>query len=105
VILTDTNVISEVMKAEPSTAVVDWLNDQDSSALYVSTVTIGEIEYGLRILADGKRRSQLRDRFELFISRAFALRILAFDENAARTYGDVMGLRKEMGRPLSVPDV
>ena len=78
-ILTDTNVISEVMKAEPSTAVVDWLNDQDSSALYVSTVTIGEIEYGLRILADGKRRSQLRDRFELFISRAFALRILAFD--------------------------
>jgi predicted nucleic acid-binding protein len=103
-ILVDTNVVSEVMKVVPSETVVEWLNHQESSALYVSTVTIGEIAYGLRILPIGQRRLQLKERFERFISLAFAQRLLAYDEAAARTYGEVMGLRKEIGRPMSVPD-
>lgn len=103
-ILTDTNVISEVMKVSPSLRVIEWLNKQDSNALYVSTITIGEIEYGLRILPDGRRRLELKESFERFISVAFAQRILSFDEPAARSYGDVMGLRRELGRPISVPD-
>ncbi len=58
-ILLDTNVVSEVMRVAPSKAVLKWLNDQDSSSLYISAVTIGEIEYGLRILLVGKRRLEL----------------------------------------------
>ena len=103
-ILLDTNVVSEVMKATPAGTVLEWLNQQESSALYVSTVTIGEIAYGLRILPDGKRRSRLNDKFEQFIALAFAQRVLAYDEPAARVYGEIMGARKELGRPLSVPD-
>ncbi|MCP3665988.1 MAG: type II toxin-antitoxin system VapC family toxin [Gammaproteobacteria bacterium] len=103
-ILIDTNVISEVMKVSPSLQVLEWLNRQDTKVLYISAITIGEIEYGLRILPNGRRRLELKDRFERFISEAFVYRILAFDESAARTYGDVMGLRKELGRPMSVPD-
>ena len=103
-ILIDTNVISEVMKVSPSLQVLEWLNRQDTNVLYVSAITIGEIEYGLRILPNGRRRLELKERFERFISEAFMHRILAFDESAARTYGDVMGLRKELGRPMSVPD-
>ena len=103
-ILIDTNVVSEIMKVAPSRTVVKWLNNQKSSSLYVSTVTIGEIEYGLRILPAGKRRLQLKERFQRFVSLAFAQRVLAYDEAAARTYGEVMGLRKEIGRPMSVPD-
>lgn len=59
-ILLDTHVVSEVMKARPAEAVVAWLNGQDSEKLYVSSITIGEIAYGLRLLPDGKRRSGLR---------------------------------------------
>jgi predicted nucleic acid-binding protein len=92
------------MKVAPSETVVKWFNNQKSSSLYVSTVTIGEIEYGLRILPASKRRLQLNERFERFISLAFAQRVLAYDEAAARTYGKVMGHRKEVGRPMSVPD-
>ncbi len=103
-ILVDTNVISEIMKVVPSDAVVNWLNYQKSSALYISAINIGEIEYGLRILPDGKRRLQLKDRFERFVAQAFAQRVLAYDEAAARSYGEVMGHRKELGRPMSVPD-
>ena len=103
-ILVDTNVVSEIMKVAPSERVVNWLNSQKSSRLYVSTVTIGEIEYGLRILPAGKRRLQLNERFERFVSLAFAQRVMAYDEVAARAYGEVMGHRRELGRPISVPD-
>jgi predicted nucleic acid-binding protein len=103
-ILLDTNVVSEVMKARPAEAVVTWLNVQKSEKLYVSAITIGEIAYGLRILPDGKRRSGLRERFEQFIALAFDRRMLAYDESAARIYGELMGVRKELGHPMSVPD-
>lgn len=103
-ILVDTNVVSEIMKVAPSESVVNWLNSQKSSSLYVSTVTIGEIEYGLRILPAGKRRLQLSERFERFVSLAFAQRVMDYDEAAARAYGEVMGHRRELGRPISVPD-
>lgn len=103
-ILLDTNVVSELMKTEPVEAVLGWLNGQPSERLYLSVVTIGEIAYGLRILPDGKRRSGLRERFERFVVLAFDQRVLAFDESAARIYGDLMGDRKELGLPMSVPD-
>ena len=103
-ILLDTNVVSEVMTVVPSKAVLGWLNHHDSNSLYVSTITIGEIEYGLRALPVGKRRLQLKEKFERFISEAFAERVLVYDEAAACTYGDLMGIRKELGRPMSVPD-
>jgi len=103
-ILLDTKVVSEVMKTQPAEAVVAWLNGQDSERLYVSAVTIGEIAYGLRILPDGKRRSGLRERFERFVLLAFDQRVLAYDESAARVYGELMGDRREFGLPMSVPD-
>jgi predicted nucleic acid-binding protein len=103
-ILLDTNVVSEVMKARPAEAVVAWLNGQDSEKLYVCAVTIGEIAYGLRILPDGQRRTGLRERFERFVNLAFDQRVLNYDEPAARIYGELMGDRKELGLPMSVPD-
>ena len=92
------------MRAMPARTVLDWLNDQESTTLYVSTVTIGEIVYGLRVMPDGKRRSGLDEKFERFVVLAFTQRVLAYDEPAARVYGEVMGRRKELGRPMSAPD-
>ena len=103
-ILLDTNVVSEVMKTRPSDAVVAWLNGQASEKLFVSAITIGEVAYGLRILPDGKRRSGLRERFERFVAVAFDQRVLAYDESAARIYGELMGDRKELGLPMRVHD-
>lgn len=103
-ILLDTNIVSEVMRTQPAETVLAWLNSQDSAKLYVSAITIGEITYGLRVLPDGKRRSGLRERFERFVSLAFDQRVLAYDEAAARVYGEVMGERKALGLPMSLPD-
>jgi len=103
-IVLDTNVVSEMMSATPAPAVVSWLNDQEAARLFLTAVTIGEIRYGLRILPQGKRRRFLEEGFEGILTGAFAGRILAFDEAAAHRYAEVMGRRKEIGRPLDIRD-
>jgi toxin FitB len=103
-IILDTNVVTEVMKASPAAAVVSWLNARDSSALFLTAITLGEIHYGLRAMPQGLRRHRLEEGFERVIAAAFTGRILAFGEEAAAHYGEVMARRKELGRPLSVPD-
>ena len=101
IIVVDTNVVAELMKVSPAQAVVSWMNDQESSTLFLTAITIGEIGYGLRVMPQGRRRLQLEQGFERILAEAFAGRILAFDEEAARHYADVMGRRQEIGRPLS----
>ena len=103
-VIVDTNVVAEVMRTSPAPAVVGWFNAQDSASLFLTAITLGEIRYGLRIMPKGQRRQTIEQGFDQIIGTAFAGRILAFDENAAVHYGEVMGRRKELGRPLSVPD-
>ena len=103
-ILLDTYVVSEVMTPSPSVQVLDWLDSQRSSDLYLSTVTIAEIGFGLAVLPAGKRRQDLQHRFERFVTQGFEQRILSFDAMAARLYGEVMGHRRALGRPLSSLD-
>jgi toxin FitB len=103
-IVLDTNVVSEMMKTAPSPTVLSWMNGQDASRLFLTAVTVGEIRYGLRVLPQGKRRRSLEEGFERILAEGFAGRILAFDEAAAHRYGEVMGRRKEIGRPLAILD-
>lgn len=103
-ILLDTNVVSEVMRPEPSECVLNWLNQQNSGGLFISSITIAEICYGLRILPNGQRRRQLEARFEAFVAQGFSGRIIGFDELAARAYAEFMGKCKEKGCPMSLPD-
>lgn len=100
-IVLDTNVVSEFMTSPPAAPVLNWLNDQDAAGLYLTTVSIAEIVFGLRAMPDGKRRRLLSDRFEQFLAAAFESRILSFNEAAARVYGEIRGHRKELGRPMS----
>ena len=103
-ILLDTNVVSASMAPIPPPSVIDWLNQQDTIDLYLSSITIAEIGYGLWVLPDGKRRRALEDRFAKFVTAGFEHRILNFDERAARLYPEVMGHRRMLGRPLGILD-
>lgn len=103
-ILLDTNVISAVMKPTPPEAVVSWLDRQQSTDLYLSTITIAEIGFGLQALPPGKRRRALENRFDLFLRRGFEQRILAFDLPAALLYAKLMSRRRQLGRLLSALD-
>jgi toxin FitB len=104
VILLDTDVVSGVMKPRPPEALIAWLDSRTSSDLFLSTVTVAEIGYGLSVLPTGRRRRDLTQRFEIFLERAFDQRILSFDLPAAHLYADLMARRRELGRPMSAFD-
>lgn len=103
-ILLDTDVVSAVMQPTPPASVLEWLDGRPTDVLYLSTVTIAEVQFGLEILPDGKRRRGLEDRFERFVAGGFAYRVLSFDEKAARRYGELRARRQGLGRPMSVLD-
>ena len=104
VIVLDTNVISEIMRPQPNEGVLSWLNDQDSSRLYITVITLAEIGYGLKILPEGRRKQILKNQFELFIAQGFSYRLLSFNQTSAETYAEIMAQRKLKGRPMSILD-
>lgn len=103
-IIIDTNIISELMKANPASSVIAWIDRQETTQLYITTITLAEITYGLYALPQGNRRNSLEETFHKAIMEAFAHRILVFDQPAAFLYGKIMSQRKQLGRPLGVPD-
>ena len=58
-IILDTHVISELMRATPATAVVHWANGRPATSLYLTSITQAEILHGIQILPRGKRRDAL----------------------------------------------
>lgn len=102
-ILLDTNVLSELMQPQPNADVVKWMDNQLTSTLFTSAITRAEIELGLALLPEGKRRQTLtmlaRDVFD-----QFPLRCLPFEELAAVHYGRIVASRLKIGRPISVED-
>ena len=54
-IVLDTNVVSEAMKPEPDPAVRDWLDEQVAETLYISSVTVAELLFGIGAMPEGRR--------------------------------------------------
>ncbi len=95
-IILDTNVISELQKPQPNTNVVDWLDQQEPTNLYLTSITAAELMYGAHSLPDGKRATELQDTVAHIIEDQFRGRILPFDATAAHYYGMRMAqVRKE----------
>jgi toxin FitB len=103
-ILLDTNIISELMKTTPHPSVLAWINQQLNDTLFICSITVAEISYGLKVLPTGQRQKLLETRFEQFTTQAFYERILSFTTVTAQLYGEIMGYRKTLGRPLSILD-
>lgn len=102
-ILLDTNVISEAMKPEPDPAVRNWLDEQAAETLYLSSVTIAELMFGIGTLPKGRRRDKLTAALDGMLT-LFADRILPFDTNAARRYADLAVKARAAGRGFPTPD-
>lgn len=98
-IVVDTSVVSELMKAGPSSAVTEWVRARRSDELYTSAITVAEIRYGIERLPDGHRRDLLRATADdTFIE--FADQVLPFDAAAAVQYASVVADRDAAGRPI-----
>ena len=55
-ILLDTNVLSELMKPAPEPMVIQWLDAQMDNQVFLTAVTKAEIELGIALLPNGKRK-------------------------------------------------
>jgi toxin FitB len=104
VILLDTNVISELIRPSPDTAVRHFLLSQSSDELFTSSVCEAEIRYGLARMPTGRRREDLTARIATFLIEAFPGRILPFDTGCAAIYGEIRASREAAGRPITVED-
>jgi predicted nucleic acid-binding protein len=104
--LLDTNIISNVMKSAPSEALMAWMGEQSDEALYISSLTVAEIQRGVLEKPVGKRRREL----EVWFSgpegpqALFAGRVLPFDEKAGLVWAKLMADGKARGRPRSALD-
>ena len=103
-VVLDTNVVSELMQAEPSSTVLAWLDDRPTRELFVTSVTEAEIRTGIAFLPEGARRRGLAEAAERLFGGLFAGRVLPFDSAAARVYAAIAAARRAAGRPLSQTD-
>ena len=102
-ILLDTNVISEAMKPAPERAVRDWLDAQAAETLFLSSVTIAELSFGIAALPKGRRKDNLSAALEGLLA-LFAARVLPFDTAAAQRYGELAAKARIAGRGFPTPD-
>ena len=102
-IVLDTNVVSEAMKPEPNAVVRAWLNLQAAETLYLSSITLAELLFGIRALPDGKRKDML-DRALSELLHLFKDRVLPFDSEAARHYAELAVAVRNGGRGFPTPD-
>ena len=101
----DTNVVSELMRAAPAESVMRWMADQPSASLYTTTITQAEILFGVALLPTGRRRASLLAAAEQMFEVDFAGKLLAFDSAAARTFAALASDRQRKGRPAGTLDI
>lgn len=102
-IVLDTNVVSEAMKPAPDVAVQAWLNDQVAETLYLSTVTLAELLFGIQALKAGRRKNLLQQALDGLLE-LFEGRVLPFDADSARHYADLAVKARNSGRGFPTPD-
>ncbi|NQD92365.1 type II toxin-antitoxin system VapC family toxin [Pseudomonas sp. CrR25] len=103
-ILLDTNVLSELMRAKPDPQVLAWVDAQPASELVICSITVAEILYGIARMPDGKRKQTLLDLASAMFDEDFAGNILPFDAAAAVHYAEVAAESEARGRVVDMAD-
>jgi tRNA(fMet)-specific endonuclease VapC len=102
--LLDTCVISEFVVKQPSEKVVSWLAQLDPETVFLSAVTIGEIQKGIERLAASKRKETLRGWLKDDLLVRFRDRLLPLETGEMLAWGTLMGRIEAKGRPMPLID-
>lgn len=104
-IVLDTNVISELFTPAPHPGVVKWAQEQAEDAVFTTTITRGELLFGVHILPAGRRKDVLRVGLLRILEVRFANRVLAYDSAAADAHAEIAAQCRVQGRPRSQSDM
>jgi toxin FitB len=102
-IILDTNVVSEPLKPNPDTTMLTWLDRQSPETLYLTSITLAELNAGIEILPVGKRRKALQEATTEVVAQ-FGRRILSFDQESAHAFGRVFASTQAVGNPIHFGD-
>lgn len=100
-IVLDTNVLSEVLRPAPEPKVLVWMSSRPRSSLFTTSVTRGEVLFGLRLLPDGLRRQGLWFAALAIFDVDFFGQMLNFDSGAADAFAEIAASRRSAGKPIS----
>jgi predicted nucleic acid-binding protein len=102
--LLDTCVFSELRRRDAEPNVVEWALQTDESRMYVSVVTLGEIQKGIAKLEDGRRKVALQSWLEQDLAARFRGRVLGVGAETALTWGTLQGEAERKGGAVPVID-
>lgn len=102
--LLDTCVLSELRKNDADPRVLEWIGKAHESRLYLSVITLGEIEKGIAKLGDSKKKQDLRLWLEQDLVERFGERVLAVDAETALAWGRLLAQAERRGRSVPVVD-
>lgn len=105
--LLDTNIISNIIKPQPSASLWAWMATQQDEDLFIASLTVAEIRRGILVKPRGKKRDVLDAWFSgpEGPQALFAGRILAFDDKAGLIWAWLMAEGKAAGRPRNGLDM
>ncbi len=104
-IILDTNVMSALMQRVADPPVVGWLDRQPAESVWITSITVFEIRFGIELLAAGRRRRQLEEAFAKALEEDLEGRVLSFDQVAAEAAGAIAAARRRAGRAIEVRDM
>jgi predicted nucleic acid-binding protein len=102
--LLDTCLISELVRKVPNAVVLKWLDARDEQSLFLSVLTLGELQKGISRLSTGARKDDLQAWIEHDLIERFAGRILDLDLEMALIWGKLLGEAELKGGNLPVMD-
>ena len=102
--LLDTCVISELIKPGENNKIVEWIQSKDEDSLFISVLTIGEIQKGISKLPDSRRKESLRTWVDNDLKKRFSGRILEISEKIATTWGEIQANSEKDGKKMPVID-
>ena len=102
--LLDTCVISELAKSNVEAKVRDWAMSNNEQDLYISALTMGELQKGALRLPDGAKKTDLLNWLHRDLIQRFDRRVLNFDGAVALRWGEMQAQLEKQGRPMPVID-
>ena len=102
--LLDTCVLSELVRRKPEPGVVDWIREQREERLYLSVLTLGELQKGISKIEDTKRGKELGAWLDEDLLERFAGRLLDVTPGVARIWGRIQAEAEQAGRTMPVID-
>jgi len=103
-VILDTNVLSETLRARPASEVRAWLDSQAKGELFTTAVTEAEMRYGVAVMPAGQRREALQSALDWIFDELLEERVLPFDAQAAKAYAMIVSSRRTAGNPISQLD-